>query len=298
VGLWLKHLRRDRQDTPTIGEAICCAMLILLIRFFMSFTAPMPGSLNELYLQLVVTQLVVVATPVLLMSVMLTRSPTKTLLLRQPRWSALPAAVLLAVALHPAANLLRELVQSLYPINEEVFADFARLLGSADDIWMLLLVIAVLPAIFEELAFRGFILSGLRHLGHTRRAIIISSVLFGVTHAIFPQSIVATVVGVVSGYIAVQTGSIWPGMVFHLVHNSLTLATGHLTPEVVNRRPILAWLTRPAAEGYSYSWSAVALGLLIATVVLVWFRRLPYAKTSEETLQEAIDHQRAQPVAS
>jgi sodium transport system permease protein len=188
-------------------------------------------------------------------------------------------------------------VQALYPINEEVFADFARMLGGADNIWMLLLVIAMLPAIFEELAFRGFILSGLRHLGHTRRAIIISSVLFGVTHAIFQQSIVATVVGVVIGYIAVQTGSIWPGMVFHLVHNSLTLATGHLTSEVVERRPLLAWLTRPAGEGYSYSWIAVALGLLIAAVVLAWFRRLPYAKTSEETLQEAIDQHRAQPVA-
>jgi sodium transport system permease protein len=171
------------------------------------------------------------------------------------------------------------------------------MIGEADNIWMLLLVMAALPAIFEELAFRGFILSGLRHMGHTRRAIIISSVLFGVTHAIFQQSIIATAVGVVIGYIAVQTGSIWPGMLFHVVHNSLTLATGHLTPELVDRHPLLAWLTRPAAEGYSYSWGAILLGSLIAGVILLWFRRLPYVKTSEETLQEAIDHKRAQPVA-
>lgn len=297
VGLWLKRLRRDRQETPSVGEAICCAMLILMIRFFMSFASPPPGTLNDFYVLAVVTQLVVVATPVLLMSVMLTRSPAKTLLLRKPRWGALPAAVILAVALHPAANLLREMVQWLYPINEELFADLSRMLSEANNIWLLLLVLAVLPAVFEELAFRGFILSGLRHLGHTRRAIILSSVLFGVTHAIFQQSIIATFVGVVIGYIAVQTGSIWPGMLFHLVHNSLTLATGHLTPQLVEERPLLAWLTRPAAEGYSYSWGAILLGCLVAGVVLLWFRRMPYAKTSEETLQEAIDHKRAQPVA-
>jgi len=296
VGLWLKHLRRDRQDTPTVGEALCCAMLILMIRFFMSFAAPLPGSLGDFYYLTIVTQLVVVATPVLLMTVMLTRSPAKTLLLGRPRWGALPAAAVLAVALHPAVNLLREAVQWLYPINEELFADLSRMLGEADNIWLLLLVLAAAPAVFEELAFRGFILSGLRHLGHTRRAIILSSVLFGVTHAIFQQSIVATAVGVVIGYIAVQTGSIWPGMLFHLIHNSLTLATGHVTAELVEERPLLAWLTRPAAEGYSYSWGAIVLGCLVAGVVLLWFGRLPYAKTSEEALQEAIDHKRAQPV--
>jgi sodium transport system permease protein len=297
VGLWLKHLRLDRQDTPTVGEAACCAMLILVIRFFMSFTAPPPGSLGDFYVLAVVTQLVVIGTPVLLMTVMLTRSPGKTLLLRKPRWAALPAAVALAVALHPAVNLLREVVQWLYPINEELFADLARMLGEADNIWLLLLVLAVLPAVFEELAFRGFILSGLRHLGHTRRAIVLSSLLFGVTHAIFQQSIVATIVGVAIGYIAVQTGSIWPGMLFHLVHNSLALGTSNLTPELVERNAVLAWLTRPAEGGYSYSWEAILLGCIVAGVLLVWFRRLPYVKTSEEALQDAIEHKRAQPVA-
>ena len=45
------------------------------------------------------------------------------------------------------------------------------------DFWPLVLVIALVPAVCEELAFRGFILSGFRHLGHKRRAIVYSALL-------------------------------------------------------------------------------------------------------------------------
>ena len=34
LGRWLRHLVRDREDTPTAGEAIFCGVLILVIRFF------------------------------------------------------------------------------------------------------------------------------------------------------------------------------------------------------------------------------------------------------------------------
>ena len=54
-----------------------------------------------------VTQLAVIAAPALLMTLMLTSSPRQTLLLRWPPWLAIPAAALLAVVLHPAANVLQ-----------------------------------------------------------------------------------------------------------------------------------------------------------------------------------------------
>ena len=76
--------------------------------------------------------------------------------------------------------------------------------------WLLLLLIAAVPAVCEELAFRGFILSGFRHLGHKWRAIVYSALLFGLAHGILQQSLIASLVGVVLGYLAVQSGSILP----------------------------------------------------------------------------------------
>ena len=43
VGTWIKHLLRDREATPSFSEAMFCGILILLIRFFMSFSLPFPA---------------------------------------------------------------------------------------------------------------------------------------------------------------------------------------------------------------------------------------------------------------
>ena len=39
IGLWLRHLVRDRGPTPTFGQAIACGMILLTIRFFATFAA-------------------------------------------------------------------------------------------------------------------------------------------------------------------------------------------------------------------------------------------------------------------
>jgi hypothetical protein len=53
-----------------------------------------------------------------------------------------------------------------------------KLLADSPPVWQLLLVMSVTPAICEELAFRGFILSGLRRIGHKWGAIVLTSVFF------------------------------------------------------------------------------------------------------------------------
>ena len=49
------------------------------------------------------------------------------------------------------------------------------------NVWVGLLVIAVVPAICEEVAFRGFILSGLEREYRPVTAIVLSALLFGVS---------------------------------------------------------------------------------------------------------------------
>jgi sodium transport system permease protein len=152
----------------------------------------------------------------------------------------------------------------------------------------------VLPALCEEVAFRGFILSGLRHLGSKWWAIGLSAVCFGLAHTVVQQSIAAVALGVVIGYIAVQTGSLVPCMLFHLVYNSLMFATLRL-PELAERRPELASLFRqPTADQIVYQWPIVAMCGLAAIVPILWLHRLPFHATKEEQLSDARARQ-AQP---
>ena len=291
VGLWLRHLLRDRKATPNVTGAVFCSMVIILVRFFMSFSMTQPGDFGGFARMALITQLVVILTPVLLMTVILTSSPRATLLLKFPAWRTIPAALFLAVFLHPLVNVLQTAVTELYPVSEgakNALADIQQMLVHAN-IWQLLLVIAIVPAICEELAFRGFILSGFRHIGYKWRAIVLSAFFFGIIHGVLQQSLLACLVGVVLGYLAVQSSSILPCMVFHLAHNSLAVLNCRLTPALFDHISGLESLIIPGKNGgCTYSWSVVVFGSLAGLLLMIWFGLLPYQKTPEEELQQAI----------
>jgi sodium transport system permease protein len=214
-------------------------------------------------------------------------------MLRRPPLAALLAAVGLALALHPTANLLQALVMRLYPLNNDLERALAELNFSAGNLWVTLLVIALLPAVCEELAFRGFILSGFRHSGHKWTAIVLSSIFFGATHSIFQQSMVACALGMVLGFVAVQTGSLLPCILFHATYNSVSLVISRWAPHMSDEHTWLQWLVREGAQNQLYHWPVVCLSVVASGILLAWFHRLPYTRTPEESLQEAIDQHTA-----
>ena len=295
LGIWLKHMMRDRGPTPTMAEALFCGMVLLMLNFFSSLAATgIPATFGELASIALITQLALIATPTLLMTIMLTTSPRRTLLLKMPKPMAIPAAIALALVLNPMAHLLGYLVQQLYPMSTEVQTmaqQLSALFHDSPSIWITLAVIALTPAICEELTFRGFILSGLRHSGHKWTAILISSVFFGAVHGMLQQSLSACVVGVLLGYLAMQTGSILPGVLYHVVHNSLAVLIGFVTPSVVLDYPLLSWIFEFQEGSVGYTWQAVAIGGVAAVGILFWFHSLQYQPTAEERLQSALDHQ-------
>ena len=132
------------------------------------------------------------------------------------------------------------------------------------DLGLLILCVAVVPAICEELAFRGFILSGCRHLGSNGRAIVVSAIFFGVTHGFLQQSINACLLGIVLGYLAVKSGSLLPGVVFHFLHNAMTVLSAKVSPELIDRVPGLGLLVQPGGEGPAYQWPVYLFGGLTA----------------------------------
>ncbi|MFV1966766.1 MAG: ABC transporter permease subunit/CPBP intramembrane protease, partial [Pirellulaceae bacterium] len=291
LGLWLRHVMRDREATPSIGQALLCGMLILIIRFFAAFYMQMPETWSGFATSTIVTLIAFVATPALLMAVVLTRSPAKALLVRMPRPAALPMAVLLAIAIHPAGVALAAGVRTLYPFGPDVLEQMgaiSNLVNQAPSLWSILFVLALLPAFCEELAFRGFILSGLRHMGDKWAAILVSSIFFGAAHGILQQSLTACVLGMVIGYVAVQTGSIFPGLLMHLAYNGMSLALAWSMPFLRQDFPAMEWLLAGEGDDLLYRWPTICLSLVLSTAVLLWFRSLPFQATAEEALHDAL----------
>ncbi len=290
LALWLKQVFRDRKPTPTISAAVVCGVSILMLKFFIGLAVKEPSSFRDFAIQAVlVMQVGVILAPAMILAFSITTSPAQTFLLRLPRLTTIPAAVMLALLLHPAVHALQTIVTKLYPISEGMQRGLEGITSiiTGAPLWPALAVMAFAPAVCEELVFRGFILSGFRHLGRKWRAILFSAIFFGLAHAVFQQWIITCVVGVVIGYIAVQTGSILPGLIFHLIHNSLVVLLPRIPSDMYEQYPILLTLFgAPGENGAIYSWPVVLVTGLISLGLLAWFSLLPVAKSHEELQRE------------
>ncbi|MCH7989472.1 MAG: CPBP family intramembrane metalloprotease, partial [Planctomycetes bacterium] len=226
--LWVRHLLRDKEPTPNFAEAgFCFVMIILLqfasLKFFANAFLAAGSSAKMLQLQMI-SLLVTIAFPALIMGTMLTTSVIRTFRLRLPRWNLLAAAVILPVVLHPLSVEMLAYLQDWFfrnAIPPEAAKMFAFMSDKNLSVWYILLAIAVTPAICEEVAFRGFILSGLSRNKRTGLAIVFSSLAFGIIHMIPQQVFNATLLGLVLGLLTIRSNSLIPAITFHFIYNSL-----------------------------------------------------------------------------
>lgn len=89
------------------------------------------------------------------------------------------------------------------------------------------LVVAVLPAILEEMIFRGLLLKGLRGFG-TTGAVLICGALFALYHQNPAQTIYQFCCGAAFALVAVKSGSILPTVLSHFINNALILVLTNL----------------------------------------------------------------------
>ncbi len=130
---------------------------------------------------------------------------------------------------------------------------------------------ALIPAVCEEIVFRGFIFSGLqRDSGHVR-AVLLSALLFGLSHGVLQQTITASLVGLLLGWIAYRTGGVGCTIVFHFVHNTISMliatssSRGDMVPEWIS----WAVTTDQGAWAYTDTWNTLSVGVAISLIAWI-----------------------------
>ena len=209
------------------------------------------------------SQFLVILLPCVALALWIRARVKTTFRLAGPSGTALLAAVAIGFAM-PVLNAALVRVSGLPAPSEEMIRIEREMTAFVQaNPFQAALLFGVLPAVCEELFFRGFILSGFvgafRGPGAAARAVVLTSVLFAVFH-IFPEKWLPTfVVGLLLGFLAVRTGSIWPGMVAHAVNNASAVLCGWKPiGDLADRVP--ESVSRPAA--------AVAIVVAIGVVLL------------------------------
>lgn len=125
-------------------------------------------------------------------------------------------------------------------------------------IFGVLLVVAVLPAIFEELFFRGILLGGVKEYG-TGFAVLLCGALFALYHQNPAQTAYQFCCGAAFALVAIRSGSIFPTVLSHFCNNAVII--------VLYRFGISSF-----SNGFRISFlicSACALAVSLAYLILI-----------------------------
>jgi sodium transport system permease protein len=254
---------RPRRAVPTPGEAARLLLLVIILIFFVG----QPLQARGVVLGLLVTEWALIALPVVVLVRRGPLDPATALGLRAPRPLALLGAALAGLSGWYLVGVLVEgLQQRVLPIPRELLEEMQRMLFSGGrSLAIDLFALAISPAICEELLFRGVLLRASYPALRLPTAALLNGVLFGLFHLSVYRFLPTCLLGAAMTVIAVRSGSIWPGMLFHALNNSCAILVGRYARQV----------ERALSRGISPLLAALALGIFVAGMALVGRRRDP-----------------------
>ena len=126
-----------------------------------------------------------------------------------------------------------------------------------------LVVIALIPAIGEELTFRGVLQQGLTRRINPHIAIILSSAIFSFIHFQFYGFLPRMFLGMLLGYLFYTSGSLWTSMLMHFINNGCAVVVFYL-----NNKGVIDVDVDHFGEAPNV-WIIIA-GAIVTTALIVW----------------------------
>jgi len=278
--LFVRRRFLKAKPAPSLGEAVfLCAIVFVFYNYGSSGLVGFAGEPSSFLWGTMLSEWLFILLPVLLFARYLKVSFRQTFSLGRLRAVHLPGTFLLFAGSFFLVLELVFLQRDLVPVSEEFVSRVSS--GVKDGSFLLvLLALALSPAVCEEMMFRGFVLAGMNRLAPWGR-ILVNGVLFGVYHILFFRMLPTAFLGVVIAFIVVNCRSIFPGMLFHFVNNCVGLVLIRYGDEVASslKRLRLGGVAARWLKGEAHvPWqllivSAVVLAAGAAVLLLASHRR-------------------------
>jgi membrane protease YdiL (CAAX protease family) len=200
------------------------------------------------------------------------------------------AVLLMMITAIPLINLLASLneaivlPESLSALEQKLrtYEDAARqateLFLNVDrtgDMFFNIFMMAVLPALGEELIFRGLLQKILiRWSGSAHTGVIIVGFLFSLMHMQFYGFFPRWLLGIVFGYLLVWSGTLWLPIFAHFVNNCITVVVSQLVCREIVPKEV---------ELLGAAWNHLAITIITTAVCagLLWWMRCRRVKSEE-----------------
>lgn len=195
-----------------------------------------------------------------------------------PWWLLLIGVVLMFISLPVTNQLTRwneamsfggvfeKLEEYLKMLEETAAATTEKMLNvnTIGGLLLNLLVIALIPAVGEELTFRGVLQQGLmRRVKSPHVAILLSAAIFSFIHFQFYGFLPRMFLGILLGYMFYITRSLWTSIAMHFVNNGTAVVLYYL-----NNKGIIDIDPEHFGE-MQYSW-LITISFVVTAALIAW----------------------------
>jgi len=225
----MESIEQRLPDTRDSGLMYTIAAILFIVVGSRLGRLGMPAGLY-----IIISEILIIALPPFLLAKARRLDIVPTFRLRKPR----AIEVLLTLMISPVmiiagtcAGLIALIIIKNTFGSLQINTGVTNVMAGGSVYWSLFLI-AVVPAVCEELLFRGLIQRGLERMG-AGWSIFLSGLLFGLFHFDFQRFAAQTFIGMISAYLVYRTGSIFNGMILHFMNNGLITLLVHSTTPVV-----------------------------------------------------------------
>ncbi len=217
VQLLEKRSNMKKGGVPNVSEAWFMIAITMMIFMYAGSVLQLKYGIGGIF----GTQMIFLALP--LMFVAYTkRDVRKTYSFYKTKPANYPGAFLLGIGACLLMLVLAVFLTNLFPNSAEAMSEmFVDILG--DNLAVQIIVIAITPAICEEMLFRGFLLSAMGSRYKKVSAFVIVAVLFGLYHMSLIKFFTTGLFGLLLCYVVYLTGSIFPAMLIHCTNNLISV---------------------------------------------------------------------------
>jgi len=190
-------------------------------------------------------------------------------------WKNILMLVGMTLLIIPAIALLNIISQLIFP---NVIAETIEGISNQSGFIISLILVAVFPSIFEEVAFRGIGFAGYRHIPISKAAAI-NGLIFGIIHMNMNQFVYAFVIGMLFCYFVYYTKSIWAAILSHFTFNAFFMTLQYIIPSSIGQEAIEAETLTP----FEIVSSIIFIGFIVLVATTAFLIVFNYFKKHNKT---------------
>ncbi len=215
--IFQKRSEIKKESVPNIGDLLLSVVVVFLLIMYLGTAVSVKSVLGGT----IVNQLIILGIP-LIVTWYMKSNAKKLFSFKIPGIKSVFGGILLYIGTYLLMLVISTLLMQVFPESvQNLETTFTELIKY--EAFLLVLVMAVMPAVGEELFFRGFLLGGLQHKYRIGISIFVSAVIFGIFHMSLVKLLPTAMLGACFAYITCQSGSIYIGMAMHFINNFISV---------------------------------------------------------------------------